>query len=288
MENEINEVQHQNDEYQFRQEKTSNIGNASINKSGKIYHLKQYMDYPPNNQNLPNNEKIIHHSIKRNIDQEGNTIITTKIVREVDVNAGDNILNSNSIRDIIPNTNIDSLYKNNGNKNDILYYSNNEEQEKLRHGSNNENYIFSPSSYGNKYNKFNSYNSNVCESEASKNFYSQLEGSKIIGDHNKTNDVSPILPNYTSESDFEVSKIGAQRKTDHFKYCQNPISENRTIEMNRINYSKFHPSISVIDNSFIPESDYNYGYNNYSYYRNSPISKIKGAQPIYQMIMILV
>ena len=156
MENKINGEQYQNDEFQIRPEKTSNIGNASKNISGQIYHQKQFIDYPSNNQNLPKNEKIIHHSIKRNIDQEGNTIITTKIVREVDVNAGDNILNSNSIGDMIPNTNINSLYKNNGIKNDILYYSNNETQEKLRHEGNNENYIFSPSSYGNKYNKFNS------------------------------------------------------------------------------------------------------------------------------------
>ena len=282
MEKKINEVQHQNDEFQFRPEKTSNIGNASINKSSHIYHQKQYIDYPPNNQNLPKNEKIIHHSIKRNIDQEGNTIITTKIVREVDVNAGDNILNSNSIVDMIPNSNIDSIYKNNGNKNDILYYSSNEAQEKLRHEGNNENYIYSPSSYGNKYNKFSSYNANVCESEASKNYYSQYDGSRIMGDHNLTNDVSPILPNYTSESDFEGSKIRAQRKANHFKYHQNPNSEVRTIELNRISYNKFHPSISIEDNGFVPESDYNYRYNNYSYYRNSPISKIKGAQPIYQ------
>ena len=282
MEKKINEVQHQNDEFQFRPEKTSNIGNASINKSSHIYHQKQYLDYNSKNQNLPKNEKIIHHSIKRNIDQEGNTIITTKIVREVDVNAGDNILNSNSIADMIPNTNIDSLYKNNGNRNDILYYSSNEAQEKLRHEGKNENFIFSPSSYGNKYNNFNSYNTNVCESEASKNYYSQYDGSRIMGDHNLTNDISPILPNYTSESDFEGTKIRAQRKTNYLKYNQNPNSEARTIGMNRISYNKFHPSISIEDNSFIPESDYNYRYNNYSYYRNSPISKIKGAQPIYQ------
>ena len=103
---------------------TSNV--SPKNKSSKIYHQKNSPRNTNQNYTNPQNEKIISHSIKRNYDQEGNSIIRTEIVRELE-ESNDNNLNSRSIMNIRPNINSMTYGINNnysGENQEIIYDEN--------------------------------------------------------------------------------------------------------------------------------------------------------------------
>ena len=283
---------------QYIPKKMHNMTNSPKIKSNQVHHQKQYSDYQFPNQKQNKNEKILHHSIKRNFDEEGNAIITTKIVREVDLDSGENILNTNSVMSVRPQNNFGSFYSNNEQENDILLYSNysnNEEQENSSGAYNNQNFIFSPSiynnSYENTYNGFNSFHSNAYEKDGNIKIYSGYgsPGNANLG--NMTSEMSPVLPNYNSGSDFEGPRPHQPRKNmNNFEYTYNQksnLNSSQNIELNKGKYKKFnlenqHSSYKILNNLNSPEKQYtNYGYND-SYYRKSPLDEIKGIQPIYQ------
>ena len=77
----------------FHPNQIYNMSNSPVNQSSYLNHQKQYSDFQLISPINTKNEKIIQHSIKRNYDQEGNSIITTKIVREIDYNIDQNNFN---------------------------------------------------------------------------------------------------------------------------------------------------------------------------------------------------
>ena len=272
----------QNPQIQYVPKKMHNIPNSPKNKSNQVHHQKQYSDYQFPNQKPNKNEKIIHHSIKRNFDEEGNAIITTKIVREVDLDGGENILNSNSVMSVRPQNNYGSFYSNNEQENDILLYSNysnNEEQENSSGVYNSQNFIFSPSTYNNSYeNTYNGFNSKIYSG------YGSPGNANLV---NMTSEMSPVLPNYNSGSDFEGPRPHQPRKImNNFEYNSN-LNSSQNIELNQGKYKKFnlenqHGSYKILNSFNSPEKQFtNYGYSD-SYYRKSPLDEIKGIQPIYQ------
>ena len=109
--------------------------NSPKNMSSQVYHQKQYSDYQIISPDQNQNEKIIHRSIKRNFDTEGNAIITTKIVREIDYNDNKNNINSNSIMNIRPKALNASFQRNNEQENKILRYSNYSNNEEMDNAS---------------------------------------------------------------------------------------------------------------------------------------------------------
>ena len=283
---------------QYIPKKMHNIPNSPKNKSNQVQHQIQYSDYQFPNQNQNKNEKILHHSIKRNFDEEGNAIITTKIVREVDLDGGDNILNTNSVMSVRPQNNYGSFYSNNEQENDILFYSNysnNEEQENSSGVYNNQNFIFSPSTYNNSYentfNGFNSFHSNAYEKDGNRKIYAGYGSPGNANLVNITSEMSPVLPNYNSGSDFEGPRPHQSRKVMNnieYTYNQNSnLNSSQNIELNQGKYKKYNlenqqGSYKILNSFNSPEKQYtNYGFND-SYYRKSPLDEIKGIQPIYQ------
>ena len=283
---------------QYIPKKMHNMPNSPKNKTNQVHHQKQYSDYQFPNQKPNKTEKIIHHSIKRNFDEEGNAIITTKIVREVDLDGGDNILNTNSVMSGRPQNNYGSFYSNNEQENDILLYSNysnNEEQENSSGVYNNQNFIFSPSTYNNSYentyNGFNSFHSNAYEKDGNIKIFSGYGSPGNVNLGNMTSEMSPVLPNYNSGRDFEGPRPHQPRNVkSNFEYAYNQnsnLNSSQNIELNQGKYKKFnlenqHGSYKILNSFNSPEKQYtNYGYND-SYYRKSPLDEIKGIQPIYQ------
>ena len=267
-------------------QKFFNVNNSPLNNSSQVNHIKQNSDFFLPSQNK--NEKIIHHSVRRNFDDEGNAIVTTKIVREVDLDEGETILNSNSILNMRSKSNFGTFYSNNEQENDNLYFSNNEEQENTSgRPYNNKNFIFSPSSY-NSYenslnNRFNNYNSNVIDSDGGRNYFT---GYRNTGNRDYINlqnsEISAVLPNYTSGSDFEDQR---SPNKNNFEKNQNPnVNTSQTIELNKIKYKKYNlenPQYKSINNNFYsPDRNLNDRY--IEYYRNNQANQIKGAIPIYQ------
>ena len=64
---------------QFNAKNKYTSSSSSQNKSSKITSQQNSSHYKKINNTSSNNDKILHRSIKRNFDQEGNAIITTKI-----------------------------------------------------------------------------------------------------------------------------------------------------------------------------------------------------------------
>ena len=86
--------------YESNKIKASNI--SPKNKASKVYNQKNSPKTKNQKNSNTQNERIIHQSIKRNYDPEGNSIIRTEIVREIEENTEDN-LNSKSNMNIIRN-----------------------------------------------------------------------------------------------------------------------------------------------------------------------------------------
>ena len=145
---------------QFNAKNKYTSNSSSQNASSKLANQKKTSEYKRVSNNSSNNEKILHRSIRRNFDPEGNAIITTKIVREIGSQKGENNLNSKSM--INPNKN----------KRNISYGLNNEQQNKYMHYSN-----YSSNSdeenpeiiYGGNYEMFSSCSYNT-QYQSKKNF----------------------------------------------------------------------------------------------------------------------
>ena len=274
----------------YRPKRIYQVPNSPNNQSSLIHHQKQYSDYHVISPNQNKNEKIIHRSIKRNFDPEGNAIITTKIVREIDYDNNKNNINSNSIMNIRPKAVNTSFRGNNEHKLRYSNYSNNEEIENASAIYNNRNYgydVFTPNTYesqDNNYSKINTYTGSG-ESDGGKEFYSAYRSpmtGKII--NLKRGEISPDgIPNYTSGSDFEEINQHSMRQMGN-KYIHNPKSNlnySQRIGLNKVKYRKYNLESPYTQNDDFDSPDRNNDYNGH-YFRNIQIDKIKGIQPIYQ------
>ena len=271
-----------------------NISNSPVNQSSYIHHQKQYSDYQVISPSQNKNEKIIHRSIKRNFDREGNAIITTKIVREIDYNDDKNNFNSNSIMNIRPKAINNSFQINNEHDNEILRYSNysnNQEQDNASGMYNNNNYRYnmvSPNSYESHENNYTKiYSSSGMESDGGRDFYSAYRGSgmgKVV--NLKQSEISPVIPNYTSGSDYDDTNPNPRRinMKNAGKYKYNPnnnMNYSQRLDVNKVKYKRYNLESPYTQNNDFDSPDRNYDYN-ISHFRNIPIEKIKGITPIYQ------
>ena len=276
----------------YRPKKIYPSGNSPKNILSKAYHQKQYSDYQMITPEQRDNEKIIHRSIKRNFDPEGNAIITTKIVREIDYNDNKNNLNSNSIMNIRPKAMNASFQRNNEQQNKILRYSNyskNEEMENNNGIYTNQNYgyqVYSPDSYEsheNNYTKINTYSGRGMESDSGKDFYSGYRNPGMGNIINmERSEISQGMANYSSGSDYEEPDPSKMRKNTN-TYMNNPknLNYSQKIGLNKVKYRRYNlesPSYSQGDDFDSPDRNYEYSI---PYFRNIQIDKIKGIQPIY-------
>ena len=271
-----------------------NISNSPVNQSSYIHHQKQYSDYQVVSPSQNKNEKIIHRSIKRNFDPEGNAIITTKIVREIDYNDDKNNFNSNSIMSIRPKAINNSFQINNEHDNEILRYSNysnNQEQDNASGMYNNNIYgynVVSPNSYESHENNYTKiYSSSGMESDGGRDFYSAYRGSGMRKVANlKQSEISPVIPNYTSGSDYDDTNPNPRRvnmnNAGKYKYNQNNnMNYSQRLDVNKVKYKRYNLESPYTQNNDFDSPDRNYDYN-ISHFRNIPIDKIKGITPIYQ------
>ena len=184
---------------QFNAKNKYTSNSSSQNASSKLANQKKTSEYKRVSNNSSNNEKILHRSIRRNFDPEGNAIITTKIVREIGSQKGENNLNSKSM--INPNKNKRNISYglNNEQQNKYMHYSNyssnsDEENPEIIYGGNYE--MFSPCSYNTQY-------------QSKKNFSEFRQQRMGFGD--TSNLKSPIMPNYVRSHEY------AGKKTTNYK-----------------------------------------------------------------------
>ena len=171
---------------EFKAKNVYKAGGSPKNISSNIVNQKKTSGYRKINNTSTNNEKILHRSVKRNFDQEGNAIITTKIIREVGAKNDENNLNSKSMINSKSNARNFTYGINNEQEKKYMHYSNisnniNEENQQIIYGKNYE--MFSPCSY-------NAYNS-------------QIKTSQIGGVPNlRTGQFSPSIPNYVRSNEY--------------------------------------------------------------------------------------
>ena len=82
---------------QFKAKNVYKAGGSHQNIPSNNINQQKTSGYKKINNTTSNKEKILHRSVKRNFDQEGNAIITTKIIREVGDKNGENNFNSKSM-----------------------------------------------------------------------------------------------------------------------------------------------------------------------------------------------
>ena len=252
---------------QFNAKNKYTSSSSSQNKSSKITSQQNSSHYKKINNTSSNNDKILHRSIKRNFDQEGNAIITTKIVREIGSEKVGNNLNSRSMINSKPNTRNISYGINNEQENKYLYYSNisgntDEENPEMMYKENYE--MFSPCSYNAQYKNIKKY------SEFREQGFRD-------GPNLKPGQISPVMPNYVRSNDY-VGKKTSNYKRSNKEYN---MANNENISMRYNNYNLESPYLSKYSpsNDFTsPDRQYDY---NSKYFRNVQIEKIKGKQPMY-------
>ena len=153
MNNRQNKSQKQEKKIQYSS--TNKYSAISSPKYGTSKMIEQKIS--PNNKRKNNNmekeQNIIHRSVRRNVDQDGNAIITTKIVREVGTEKGGKISKTRSMIDTRQNARNIPYGINNEQDDKYLYYSNNGDEENQEYIYD-ENYeMFSPCSYNSQFKK---------------------------------------------------------------------------------------------------------------------------------------
>ena len=257
---------------QFNAKNKFTSSSSVQNISSKTTNQKKSFEYKKINNTTSNNEKILHRSVRRNFDPEGNAIVTTKIVREIGSEKVENNLNSKSM--INPNQ-----YNRN-----ISFGINNEQEKKYMHYSNHSSNADEENSdiiYGGNYEMFSpcSYNTHY---QSKKKFSEFREREMGIGGGNKNfgavQHLQSPMPNYVRANEY-AGKRTMNNKRSNREYN---ISNNQNISTRFNNYklespynmSKYSPS-----NDFAsPDRQYDY---NSKYFRNVQIEKINGKQPIY-------
>ena len=218
------------------------------------------------NNNMEKEQKILHRSVRRNVDQDGNAIITTKIVREIDTEKGGKSSKGKSMIGSRQNARNISYGLNNEQEDKYIYYSNNGDEENQEYIYD-ENYeMFSPCSYNSQFKKTQKF-SDFREREFEMGNRDRTQG--FGGPLN-----SPIIPNYVRAND-NIGKKSVNYNRSNRGYM---TSNQNMIERN--NYNLESPYALSQSNEFnSPDRQYDY---NSKYFRNVQIEKIKGKQPYNQ------
>ena len=230
------------------------------------------------NTQKENSQKIIHHSVKRNFDPEGNAIVTTKIVREVNSEKNGNNMNSKSMISSRQNAKNYSYGINNEHEGNNFYYSNysNNEEEADAEMIHDENYeIFSPNSYNTQFKKTQKYSELHQHGTGGGNISrSPISGERYIS---RGGMFSPDVPNYVRTNEYIGKKSLNYSKSNrgYMTTNQNISTRNNYNLESPYNLSKYSQS-----NEFnSPDRQYDYNSKNF---RNIKIEKIKGKQPYNQ------
>ena len=230
------------------------------------------------NTQKENSQKIIHHSVKRGFDSEGNAIVTTKIVREVNSEKNGNNMNSKSMISSRQNAKNYSYGINNEHEGNNFYYSNysNNEEEADAEMIHDENYeIFSPNSYNTQFKKTQKYSEFHQHGTGGGNISrSPISGEKYIS---RGGMFSPDVPNYVRTNEYIGKKSLNYSKSNrgYMTTNQNISTRNNYNLESPYNLSKYSQS-----NEFnSPDRQYDYNSKNF---RNIKIEKIKGKQPYNQ------
>ena len=260
--------QPQKQEKKIQYSSTNKFTAISSPKYGSSKIIEQNIS--PNNKRKNNNtekdQKIIHRSVRRNVDQDGNAIITTKIVREIGTEGGGKISKTRSMLDTRQNARNIPYGINNEQNDKYLYCSNNEDEENQEYIYD-ENYdMFSPCSYNSQFKKiqkFSDFRERGIDNDRTQG-YGRIQN-------------SPIIPNYVRENDY----IG-KKSLNYTKSNRGYMTTNQN-RHERKNYNLESPNAlskySQSNEFNSPDRQYDYSS---KYFRNVQIEKIKGKQPYVQ------
>ena len=251
---------------------TSNI--SPKNKSSKIYNQKNSPRNINQNYTNPQNEKIISHSIKRNYDQDGNSIIRTEIVRELE-ESNDNNLNSRSIMNLRPNINSMNYGINNnysGENQEIIYDENYE--------------MISPRSYNTHFK-----NGQKCKKiEIPNRGIGDMDGRISPGNgpirNLKMGGISPVMLFNTPESEYEQQRSYYFQGRNNHEFNNPNINISQQIDINQKRYTNYNMESPNNFSKYSGGNDFNTPDRcndyDYKYFRNIPIEKIKEKKPYNQ------
>ena len=247
---------------------TNKYSGISSPKYGAAKIIEQNIS--PNNKRKNNNmekeQNIIHRSVRRNVDQDGNAIITTKIVREVNTEKGGKIPKTRSMIDTRQNARNIPYGINNEQEDKYLYFSNNGDEENQEYIYD-ENYeMFSPCSYNSQFKK-------------AQKFSDFREGGiRIDTNHEYGRGIkSPLIPNYVRSNDY-IGKKSVNYSMSNRGYM---TSNQNRIERNNYNLESPYALSKYSQSNEFNSPDRQYDYNS-KYFRNVQIEKIKGKQPYNQ------
>jgi len=246
------------------------------NKSFQIQNHKNSPQHKTSNQTNSQNEKIIHHSIYRNYDKKGNSIVRTKIVKEID-------LENNEEMDNRQNSEFIQYGMNNRQQNDYINYSNEgEENPQIIYDENYE--IISPRSYNTKFKGTQQFRKiEISDREiGGRDGRISPRGRGIV--NLKTGKISPVMLFNTPESEYDGHRsyyLG--RNYQEFMNNNNNnsnISINRHMETTQRGYKNYNLESPYNISNHSPIHDFGSpdGYND-SYFRNIPIENIKEKKP---------
>ena len=261
---------------------TSNL--SPKNKSTKIQNQKNSPKNKTTSHYNSKGEKIIEHSIQRNYDQEGNSIVRTKIVREVGSDNPEENLNSKSIMEIRPKKNYFPYKVYNIQENNIQQYSNMEEENpEIMYDENYE--IISPRSYNTKFKNTQQFRK-IEISDRNVGEMDQRISPRDRGIINlKTGKISPVMLFNTPESEYDGQRSYYLGRNNNELIGNNisNISINRRIETSQRGYNNYNLESPYNNSNHSQGNDFNspdrYDEYNYNNFRNIPIENIREKKP---------
>ena len=245
---------------QFKAKNVYKAGGSHQNIPSNNINQQKTSGYKKINNTTSNKEKILHRSVKRNFDQEGNAIITTKIIREVGDKNGENNINSKSMINSKSNARNYSYGINNEQERKYMHYSNysnnlDGENQHIIYGKNYE--IFSPCSY-------NAYNSQIKTTKIGMGDYGHEQNLRM-------GQFSPAIPNYIRSNEYIGEKSTNYKRTNRDYNMNN----NRNMSTRYNIESPYNLSKYSLSNDFTSPD------RQYENFKNIQIEKIKGRQPYY-------
>ena len=257
---------------------------SNVSPQRKSYQIQNQKNSPQHKsiyETNSKNEKIIHHSIHRNYDPKGNTIIRTKIVKEIDLDNNQEIDTRQKNEFIQYDMNM-----NNRNETDYLNYTKNENDDnhQIMYDENYE--IISPRSFNTKFKNTQKFIKIPISERGVGNRDGRISprgrGGGII--NLKTGKISPVMLFNTPESEYDGHKsyyVG--RNYQEFLNNNNNtsnISISRRMETTQRCYKNYNLESPYNLSNHSPLNDFGSpdGYNDY-YFRNIPIENIKEKKP---------
>ena len=259
---------------------------SNVSPQRKSYQIQNQKNSPQHKsiyETNSKNEKIIHHSIHRNYDPKGNTIIRTKIVKEIDLDNNQEIDTRQKNEFIQYDMNMNM---NNRNETDYLNYTKNENDDnhQIMYDENYE--IISPRSFNTKFKNTQKFIKIPISERGVGNRDGRISprgrGGGII--NLKTGKISPVMLFNTPESEYDGHKsyyVG--RNYQEFLNNNNNtsnISISRRMETTQRCYKNYNLESPYNLSNHSPLNDFGSpdGYNDY-YFRNIPIENIKEKKP---------